>query len=322
MAWLRRSFTLLIVAGLVAGIYFPAIAQQQTSREFPETKHFVIGEFLAYYQSVPDPLLVFGGPITDEFADPTSYLKMQYFQKARFELHEDAPAGQRVKLSLVGSLVYQKARVQPVLMPTNTPACRAFSSTDGRFNVCYAFLAFFDTHGGLALFGSPISDYVIEGDLYVQYFERARFEWHPEMSPDHWVKLADIGRIQFDQSGRNRKLLEPNQAEFIGSVEIVKLQAHAFVSTAVVKTNSTQTLYVVVQDQSYQPISGALALAKIKLPSGDEQRFILPPSDENGISQVQLPVGQQSANQIVQIKVEVTYSSFIASTSAWYRIWW
>jgi hypothetical protein len=207
-------------------------------------------------------------------------------------------------------------------MPTNTPACRVFTSTDGRFNVCYAFLAFFDAHGGLALFGNPISDFVIEGDLYVQYFERARFEWHPEMSPDQWVKLADIGRIQFDQSGRSPILKEPNRAEFKGSVEIVKLQAHAFVNKAVVKANSIQTLYVVVQDQSYQPISGASALARLKLPSGDEQPIILPPSDEYGISQVQLDVGQQSANQIVQIKVEVTYSSFTANTSAWYRIWW
>ncbi|HMA37475.1 MAG TPA: cellulase family glycosylhydrolase, partial [Chloroflexia bacterium] len=33
--------------------------------------------------------------------------------------------------------------------------------------------------GGLVVFGYPITEARLEGDLKVQYFERARFEWHP-----------------------------------------------------------------------------------------------------------------------------------------------
>ena len=322
MAWVRRIFAILLLAGFIAGGSFPANAQQQTSREFPETGMVVEGEFLAYYFSVPDPLLVFGLPITDEFVDPTANRKMQYFQKARFELNEDAPAGQRVVLSPVGSLVFQQAQVHPVDMATNTPACRAFTSAAGRFYVCYAFLAFFDANGGLAQFGYPISDYSKEGDLYVQYFERARFEWHPEMAPDQWVRLADIGRIQFDQSGRNPDLLNPDLPEFKGSSEIVKIHAHAFTGKAVVKANDTQTLYVTVQDQQYQPVSDALVTARITLPSGGVQTIVMPPSDENGVSQVQFNVGPQAADQMVSVQVEVTAGSFDINTAAWYRIWW
>ncbi len=36
--------------------------------------------------------------------------------------------------------------------------------------------------GGLTLFGYPISEARVEGDRKVQYFERARFEYHPENS--------------------------------------------------------------------------------------------------------------------------------------------
>jgi hypothetical protein len=322
MVWLRRCFALLLLAGLIAGGYLPAIAQQQTSREFPETGHMVLGEFLAFYQSVPDPLLLFGFPITEDFVDPTTSLHMQYFQKARFELHEDAPAGHRVQLSLLGSLVYQKDQVHLVPMPTNTPACRVFLSSGGRFNVCYAFLSFFDAHGGLTQFGNPISDYVKEGDLYVQYFERARFEWHPELSSENWVRLADIGWIQFHQSGRDYGEPPPFQSVFKGSSQIVRLQVNAFVSNAVVKANNKQILFVVAQDQNFQPVSGALATAKVRLPSGQEQTISLPPTDENGISQLKFDVGDQGANQIVQVKVDVTYNSFDTHTSAWYRIWW
>ena len=322
MPWLRRCLTLLFLAGVIAGASFPAGAQQQTSREFPETGKVVEGEFLAFYLSVPDPLLVYGLPITNEFIDPTANMKMQYFQKARFELHEDAPSGQRVQLSPLGSLVFQRAQVHPVDMATNTPACRAFTSAAGRFYVCYAFLAFFDANGGLAQFGYPISDFSREGDLYVQYFERARFEWHPEMSPDQWVRLADIGRMQFDQSGRNPGLLKVDQAEFKGSSEMIKMQSHAFVGKAVVKAGDTQTLYVVVQDQQYQPVNDALVTARISQPSGEDRTIILPPSDVNGVSQVQFNVGQQAADQMAQIQVEVTSGSFDITTAAWYRFWW
>jgi hypothetical protein len=321
MTWLRRCFALLILVGLIAGRSIPAIAQQQTSREFPESGHMVVGEFLAFYQSVSDPLLLYGFPITEEFVDPTSNLRMQYFQKARFELHEDAPAGQRVQISRLGSLVYQKEQVQPVAMPI-TPACRTFTTSGTHYYVCYAFLSFFDAHGGVAQFGNPISDYVKEGDLYVQYFEKARFEWHPELPADEWVKLADIGRIQFDQSGRSRGILGTNPAEFKGASEIVHLQAHAFVSKAVIKANSRQTLFVIVQDQNYQPISGAQVTAKVVLLSGQQQTIPIPITDENGIAQATFDVGSQGASQMIQIKVQVTSNSFTSQTSAWYQIWW
>ncbi len=323
MAWMRRGFALLILAGLLAGSFHPATAQQQTSREFPETGHIVTGEFLAFYQSVPDPLLVFGYPITDVFVDPIRNLQVQYFQRARFELHVDAPASQRVQLGTVGTLVYQKAQVQPVeSFPTNTPVCQSFTSPEGHYFVCYAFLAFFKAHGGLAQFGYPISDYVREGDQRVQYFERARFEWIPELNSDQWVKLADIGTIQFDQSGQDQNLKNPNTSGFIGQRQIIQLQAHAFVSKAVVNANSTQTIFVVVQDQNLQPVSGALSLAKIKLPTGEEQSIILPPTNSDGFSQLQFNVGDLAANQVIQVSVDVSLGSYEATTSAWYRIWW
>src|SRR5207248_4545485 len=56
-------------------------------------------------------------------------------------------------------------------------------------------------NGGLAQFGYPISeeqtDYFIGGpsDRYqVQYFERARFELHPENAPPYDVLLGQFGR--------------------------------------------------------------------------------------------------------------------------------
>jgi hypothetical protein len=43
----------------------------------------------------------------------------------------------------------------------------------------YGFVTFWQDHGGLPIFGYPVTGaYEIEGGLIVQFFERARFEYH------------------------------------------------------------------------------------------------------------------------------------------------
>src|SRR5438309_663956 len=63
------------------------------------------------------------------------------------------------------------------------------------------FLAYWDTHGGLAQQGYPISDEMQEvsetdGKSYtVQYFERAMFELHPENTAPYDVLLSLLGNF-------------------------------------------------------------------------------------------------------------------------------
>ena len=61
------------------------------------------------------------------------------------------------------------------------------------------FLAYWEQHGGLPVFGYPISEAFFEtsptnGKTYlVQYFERNRFEYHPENSAPYDVLLGLLG---------------------------------------------------------------------------------------------------------------------------------
>ena len=73
---------------------------------FPETGHSVGGEFRGFFilhGGVP----IFGLPLTEEYwgVSPESgeTLRMQLFERARMELHPDAPLGERIKLSLLGA---------------------------------------------------------------------------------------------------------------------------------------------------------------------------------------------------------------------------
>lgn len=55
------------------------------------------------------------------------------------------------------------------------------------------FLQFWRQQGGLAVFGYPLTDQLTENGRSVQYFERQRFELHPENQPPYDVQLGRLG---------------------------------------------------------------------------------------------------------------------------------
>ena len=82
--------------------------------------------------------------------------------------------------------------------------CQYFQETG--HVACGKFLAYWQAHGGLAQYGFPISDPFLERnapppagdsqDHTVQYFQRARFEDHPENQPPYDVLLGLLGAEQ------------------------------------------------------------------------------------------------------------------------------
>ncbi len=58
--------------------------------------------------------------------------------------------------------------------------------------VGHGFLAYWQQFGGLTVFGYPLTDEIQENGLTVQYFERARFEWHPGAAPARYNVLLGL----------------------------------------------------------------------------------------------------------------------------------
>ncbi len=54
------------------------------------------------------------------------------------------------------------------------------------------FLRYWNQFGGLPVFGYPLTREIAEHDVTTQYFERARFEWHPGFAPDHFDVLLGL----------------------------------------------------------------------------------------------------------------------------------
>jgi hypothetical protein len=60
------------------------------------------------------------------------------------------------------------------------------------------FQSYWKQFGGLEIFGYPLTEQRLEGDYWVQYFERARFEYHPEYEKKdpNWDKLSNASKLK------------------------------------------------------------------------------------------------------------------------------
>jgi uncharacterized lipoprotein YbaY len=63
------------------------------------------------------------------------------------------------------------------------------------------FLEFWQSNGGLPVFGYPLSDQLSENGSTVQYFERQRFELHPENDAPYDVLLGRLGDEALKRQG-------------------------------------------------------------------------------------------------------------------------
>ena len=170
-------------------------------RLYPETGFTVPGVFVRYWEA-NGGLPVFGFPISDarmekNEADGKEYL-VQYFERNRFEYHpEFADTPNEVLLGLLGAEL-TAWRQFPDGEPFENTVDKVFFP-ETKHSLSEPFLSYWRDNGGLAIFGYPISEPFgeksdLDGKTYqVQYFQRNRFEYHPENQPPYHVLLGLLG---------------------------------------------------------------------------------------------------------------------------------
>ncbi len=184
--------------------YDPPAAQN--ARFFPETGHSLRGSFRSFWEA-NGGLAGFGYPLTEEIIEPDAGSGrprvVQYFERARFEYFpEFAGSPYEVQLGLLGVSLLSRFGVEWQAQPKVAgapPGCQFFPESG--HSLCQPFLARWQQLGGLALMGLPITEPFEAtrpdtGQKYtVQYFERARFEYHPENAGTPYeVLLGLLGR--------------------------------------------------------------------------------------------------------------------------------
>lgn len=171
---------------------------QTNQRCFAETGYCISGRLRSFWESAGG-LAVFGLPIAPQQSAliEGQVRQIQWFERARLELHPANPAPYDVQLGRLGieRLTQQQRDWQSFSPSEPQPGCRFFPETS--HNVCSPILEAWQSNGleldgqpgfsaaeSLALFGLPLSPLQTETlstgqDYAVQWFERARFEIHP-----------------------------------------------------------------------------------------------------------------------------------------------
>ena len=207
------SLVLGLLISFCLAIGFPAVTQSQTNeRCFPETNQCITGRIREFWEQ-NGGLSVFGfptGPQQEEMIEGKPF-QVQWFERNRLELHPENARPYDVLLGRLGADRLAQQGRDPFAFPKSQPqsGCRYFSET--QHNVCSDILQAWHASGlefdgkrgkseaeNLALFGLPLSDPMTEtlsdGKQYtVQWFERGRFELHPENAPPYNVLLGLLG---------------------------------------------------------------------------------------------------------------------------------
>lgn len=204
---------LLLIVMVCVGASLPQGAYaQRGERCFAETGYCISGRIREFWEQ-NGGLPVFGYPITPLQTETIEgrTLQVQWFERARLELH---PANRRpydVQLGRLGAeLLARGDHGGTPVNVTTAGECRLFLQTG--ISACGPILAAWRSAGlqldgkpgvseaeSLALFGVPLTEARLEmladGKTYVvQWFERGRFEVHPENPPPANILLGLLGR--------------------------------------------------------------------------------------------------------------------------------
>jgi hypothetical protein len=196
---------------------------------FSQSSHHVSDRagFLTFWRE-HGGVLIFGYPLSEEIVEDGQIV--QYFERARFEYHpERLGEGAQVQLSLLGRELTAGRN-----FPDGAPDGGTQYFPETRHTLSGKFLKYWLKRGGLSIFGYPLSEPFEEAGAdgqshLTQYFERARFEYHPEdldgfyrreeqalglqLASLHEIQLTDLGR----QAAQSKGYALPASPQLVGT---------------------------------------------------------------------------------------------------------
>lgn len=187
---------------------------------FSETAYCTSGGIRSYWEQ-NGGLPVFGFPVTTTHFETNSDTKLSYvtqwFERNRFEYHPENQSPYDILLGRLGDEQLKIKRIDWQKEPKDSgPQNNCIWFVETHLNVCdqvagMGFKSYWQSHGlefdgkpgasyqeSLALFGYPLTQPKVEinssGDkVLTQWFERARFEWHPDKPAQFKVLLGLLG---------------------------------------------------------------------------------------------------------------------------------
>lgn len=320
--WLRKlglGLVLLILAGQLS-IPMASVQAAEQQRYFPETHHMVRGAFLEFFDQYGG-LEIFGYPLTEPFVN--NGIRVQVFQNARFEEHPDNPIPYRVQLGLLGvELKYASPPVPSKSLATRTH--HYFPETG--HNVSHGFLQFFRDHGGIDVFGYPITEMVFEDGRIVQYFQRMKMEWDAEnrASP---VQLGKLGELYLDLHRENlppeafAPARNPQLSDFVPAKD--GMYAAISLGSSVLSREKDQVVSLRVTTLDGQPRPNAQVRIQLLSATGEVLgRSAVVLTDARGFIRVPVALsGGQRGDQVLA-RATVAFGTLETIAEDVFLLWW
>ncbi|HEY3232790.1 MAG TPA: hypothetical protein VGJ87_26400, partial [Roseiflexaceae bacterium] len=211
---------------------------------FPQTQHAAVNSFLAFWKRTPNALFVLGYPISqpfieESFTEPGTYYRVQYFERAILEEHDENYGTPYYILGrLLGNQIVASRAGEAQFQPSADPGDGTFDSATSHTlrNGPAPFRTFWQQNGGLSVFGRPTSEQFQEvnqadGQTYwVQYFERQRMEWHPnEPDPQYQILLGLLGNEYRDANHGGQTAFGPISSDQVPAPPITPPSSSGFI---------------------------------------------------------------------------------------------
>ncbi len=209
---IRRLILLLLAAVLALGaiVAVPSGQRAAAGERYcpPGVPYCAENAFLAFWQA-NGGLEILGLPVSQPFVDDRGLL-VQYYERAIMEWHPENAAQYQVLLTLLGNDLAGNRPERTA--PANPCAADCATLAATGHTLRGTVLRYWQANGGLAVFGFPLTEEFTEinaadGKTYtVQYFERNRFEYHPENAGGRFEVL--LGLLGAETLTKNRQVLD------------------------------------------------------------------------------------------------------------------
>ena len=220
----RRIVRLALACVLMISMLLPFTSAEANyppplANYFPETGQASVNYYWQFWKNTPNALRILGYPISmpfvqESFTEPGKYYLVQYYERAILEEHPENfndPANGNTYFvlgRLLGKELAKGRENEPPFRPVDNPnnGTTWFPETKHTMqNSPGPFKNFWEQYGGLQVFGYPLSEQFQEvnpdtGETYwVQYFERNRFEYHPNNPAEFQVLLGRLGAQYYEE---------------------------------------------------------------------------------------------------------------------------
>jgi len=177
----------------------PVRASGRGTLYFPQTRHTLSGAFLAFWRR-------YGGVDTFGYPQTEPYMEngrtIQYMDRSVLELADGA-----VRTAPIDDFLVDRRSFTPINDPGSGHGRRYFPST--HHTLSDRFLAYWLAHHGSVVLGAPISEPFSEGNddgsgrrYLLQWFEKGRLEYHPELAGSRYeVEQGLVGLQALRQRG-------------------------------------------------------------------------------------------------------------------------